>query len=84
VTRLVPAPPLDVLPQVLPTSRERVVHLARFWMKARIHALGILPAGYNFGRGSKEFADLALACIQIRSLNGETIRFDGALRLPSR
>jgi NAD(P)-dependent dehydrogenase (short-subunit alcohol dehydrogenase family) len=31
-----------------------------------------------------EFADLLLACITNRALNGEVIRIDGALRLPPR
>jgi NAD(P)-dependent dehydrogenase (short-subunit alcohol dehydrogenase family) len=42
-----------------------------------------IPFPARFGKPA-EFAQLALAIVENPSLNGETIRLDGALRLPPR
>jgi NAD(P)-dependent dehydrogenase (short-subunit alcohol dehydrogenase family) len=42
-----------------------------------------IPFPARFGK-PEEFAQLALAIVDNPSLNGETIRLDGALRLPPR
>ena len=52
-------------------------------VQARDALVAHIPFPKRLGR-PEEFADLALACIENRSLNGDTIRLDGALRLPAR
>jgi NAD(P)-dependent dehydrogenase (short-subunit alcohol dehydrogenase family) len=49
----------------------------------RLALVDHIPFPKRLGRPD-EFAALALACIENRSLNGDTIRLDGALRLPAR
>jgi len=57
--------------------------LAELPAEAQQQLIGAIPFPKRLGRPS-EFAELALHAITNRSLNGATIRLDGALRLPPR
>jgi NAD(P)-dependent dehydrogenase (short-subunit alcohol dehydrogenase family) len=88
-----------VVSLVLPAARElarfgiRVVAIAPGFFETPLLAglppetveklVAEIPFPARFGK-PEEFAQLALAIVENPSLNGETIRLDGALRLPAR
>lgn len=57
--------------------------LARFSDEIRANLAAAVPHPARFGR-PKEYADLAMHILDNPMLNGETIRLDGAIRMPAR